>query len=404
MTAPTLSICIPTYNRARFLESLLERLAEEIPRLPFAVEVIVSDNGSTDDTAAVVATCDEALPLRGFRHPRNMGAVPNMLFALRQAAGRFAVYLADDDILLTDGLIEAVRRLEDDPDAVALYAPWEQYDLVAGSSRGQFYSQPGEVTIGRGDYSALAEHITANTVFPEIAIVRADAFRRVAPLHSDLAYWAFTIPCEFLGAGNLIFARTPFYGSVIRHPVGGARQQAGIQEVQEGWDRYRGGLEHLLGLARQHGHLADPVRVRADIERIVMERMSVGLRVRLQLGGDPVESYMLAGRLRGLGRPDLIPVPMEQLRMAAAIHFVTRTLPSAYGAHRVLLFGTCEEEVMRVFRTTACVEVASADSASDVTDQDIALQLADGGAPPSPEIAARALAAMTESDLMAKFP
>jgi glycosyltransferase involved in cell wall biosynthesis len=65
---PTLSLCIPTHNRARFLEYLLNRFLEW-PALPFGYEIVVSDNASSDDTKEVVEKALARLPhLRYLRH------------------------------------------------------------------------------------------------------------------------------------------------------------------------------------------------------------------------------------------------------------------------------------------------------------------------------------------------
>ena len=50
MTDVTLSICIPTYNRAAFLDYSLSNLAAA--RFPFPIEIVISDNASTDETPA----------------------------------------------------------------------------------------------------------------------------------------------------------------------------------------------------------------------------------------------------------------------------------------------------------------------------------------------------------------
>ncbi len=51
---PLLSVCIPTYNGARRIESALYALAPQIAELEGAAELVVSDNCSTDDTREVV--------------------------------------------------------------------------------------------------------------------------------------------------------------------------------------------------------------------------------------------------------------------------------------------------------------------------------------------------------------
>src|SRR5262249_43627784 len=71
---PLLSICIPTYNRSHFLKECLRSLfAQTFDHS--AVEVIVSDNASTDDTPNVVRKYAERYPIVKYvRNETNIGA------------------------------------------------------------------------------------------------------------------------------------------------------------------------------------------------------------------------------------------------------------------------------------------------------------------------------------------
>lgn len=111
------SVVVPTRNRAPVLRACLESLTRQT--LPAdAFEVIVVDNGSTDDTAAVARAFDGALRLRllhegepGLHVGRHAGA---------RAARSEVLMFCDDDIEALPGWVEAVvRRFEADP-AVAL--------------------------------------------------------------------------------------------------------------------------------------------------------------------------------------------------------------------------------------------------------------------------------------------
>ncbi len=92
------TVAIPTYNRATTLRQTLEGLVkQDLPADQF--EILVIDNNSTDDTAAVVGEFASARPaprhivekLQGLDHARNR--------AIREARGEILV-LGDDDILL----------------------------------------------------------------------------------------------------------------------------------------------------------------------------------------------------------------------------------------------------------------------------------------------------------------
>ncbi len=91
--SPLVSVCVPAYNAGRFLGKCLESLLGQSYR---RIEVIVSDNASTDDTPEIVRkTADPRV--RYFRNPENIGPFPNWNRALARASGEFvSVYHADD--------------------------------------------------------------------------------------------------------------------------------------------------------------------------------------------------------------------------------------------------------------------------------------------------------------------
>ena len=92
-----LSMCIPTYNRARYLAETLDNV---IAQATDDVEIVVSDNASPDDTAAVVqARQEKFLRLTYFRQPQNLGADRNYLQSVASAQGEWCWLLGDDDLL-----------------------------------------------------------------------------------------------------------------------------------------------------------------------------------------------------------------------------------------------------------------------------------------------------------------
>ena len=102
-----LSVVIPTRNRARFLEDLLDSLARQV-EVPFAWEVVIVDNGSTDDTAAVSDRKNNQLPITirhvgepepGLHCARHRGA--------KEARGEIVSYIDDDMILETTWVLGA---------------------------------------------------------------------------------------------------------------------------------------------------------------------------------------------------------------------------------------------------------------------------------------------------------
>jgi glycosyltransferase involved in cell wall biosynthesis len=113
---PLISFCIPTYNRALLLKEALDSIAGDAHGFP--VEIVVSDNASTDGTPEVLEGCSTPIPIRYRRNDRNLGAAPNLLEAIRMARGEFLWILSDDDCIVPGivrhvfGILETRRDLD----------------------------------------------------------------------------------------------------------------------------------------------------------------------------------------------------------------------------------------------------------------------------------------------------
>lgn len=100
---PILSICIPTYNRAEILRHTLEHYFES-PECDETIEVIVSDNASTDDTQLV---CEHfSRNYSNFKYYRNEENVRDANFAivLDYAKGEYVKLMNDTIYIPTEGL------------------------------------------------------------------------------------------------------------------------------------------------------------------------------------------------------------------------------------------------------------------------------------------------------------
>lgn len=106
METPLISVVVPNYNYGRFLEECLDSLASQT-LAPEAFEVLVSDDGSTDDSAARVAAWAERRPAVSLRFlPGSHTGRPGLVRNRGVAAGRgaFAVCLDADDALAPEAL------------------------------------------------------------------------------------------------------------------------------------------------------------------------------------------------------------------------------------------------------------------------------------------------------------
>lgn len=123
---PLLTIAVPTFNRAAQLSRQLEWLRTSLGDVGTAcqVEVILSDNRSTDGTADIIERWCRAAPpgvcVRVNRHDANVGAVRNIMWCIAQARGRFVWAVSDDDQMSPTAVEDVLRRLRCDQDLALL--------------------------------------------------------------------------------------------------------------------------------------------------------------------------------------------------------------------------------------------------------------------------------------------
>lgn len=128
MRNPRVSVCIPTFNRAALLQrsigSVLGQRFEDF-------ELIVSDNGSSDDTERVAKSfSDDRLVYA--RNPSNLGIRGNWNRCLELARGEFVAILPDDDLMKPENLAEKVAVLDRDGHVGLVHS---KYDLIDGDGK-----------------------------------------------------------------------------------------------------------------------------------------------------------------------------------------------------------------------------------------------------------------------------
>lgn len=110
MSQPLVSVCIPTYNGASFLE---EALASVVSQTYKNVEVVISDDESSDGTWAILERFRETatIPIRLYTHkPNGIGA--NWNHTLVKASGVYIKFLFQDDVLEPNCIEKMVSFME----------------------------------------------------------------------------------------------------------------------------------------------------------------------------------------------------------------------------------------------------------------------------------------------------
>ena len=121
-----ISICIPTYQRAALLKRNLTHLSE-ISDLD--MEVVISDNASTDGTRDVAVSFEGRFA--GFRYHRqqeNRGGLENAQMAISLASGVCSYILCDDDQIVPAGIQAALRLMDERRNLVAVYGGHQEWD------------------------------------------------------------------------------------------------------------------------------------------------------------------------------------------------------------------------------------------------------------------------------------
>ncbi|MEJ5211735.1 MAG: glycosyltransferase family 2 protein [Burkholderiales bacterium] len=173
------SIVIPARNEGRALGSLLSRIREVLP----AAELVVVNDGSTDDTAAIAA----AAGARVISHPYSLGNGAAVKTGARAASGEILVFMDGDG-------------QHDPADVPHLLAKLEEgYDMVVGARR-----RGSQANIGRGlanrFYNWLASYMTGHAIADLTSgfrAVRADKFREFLYLLPNGFSYPTTITMAF---------------------------------------------------------------------------------------------------------------------------------------------------------------------------------------------------------------
>ncbi len=121
---PWVTLVTPAYNQGEYLAETIDSvLAQDYPKL----EYIVLDDGSTDDTPAVLARYTGKI-----RHQRhaNMGQARTLNRGWAMGKGSLIGYLSSDDLLEPRAISQLVEALRLDPSAVVSYGDFKLIDAI----------------------------------------------------------------------------------------------------------------------------------------------------------------------------------------------------------------------------------------------------------------------------------
>jgi glycosyltransferase involved in cell wall biosynthesis/protein-L-isoaspartate O-methyltransferase len=170
---PRITVIIPTYNR----ECLLPRaIASVLTQTVSDFELIIVDDGSTDDTQKIVTGMADPRVLY-IRHATNQGQNAALNTGVRNAQGEYVAFLDSDDEWLPEYLEHAMEIFRNDGDLSAVYC-WAGTLMLDGSIRTVFpFSMSGHIY-----REALAQGFLSHMI---TIVVKRDVFATAGMFDTD---------------------------------------------------------------------------------------------------------------------------------------------------------------------------------------------------------------------------
>jgi glycosyltransferase involved in cell wall biosynthesis len=166
---PLLTIAVPTWNRSAYLALTLEQLSRELNQVDSnSVEILVSDNCSTDDTPQVVQTCAlSASQFRSVRNAENIGSDANIAQCFNLARGKYVLILGDDDLLFDGTLASLSLHLQTCEYGVVCLRPYGyehdfRREYPGGTGKLREFADAGNFLAAVGPYMTLISSCVIN--------------------------------------------------------------------------------------------------------------------------------------------------------------------------------------------------------------------------------------------------
>jgi len=136
-----ITICIPTFNRSKFLQELLQSIYNANQKIP----IILSNNNSTDDTNKVIQIYKKKLTnFTSIQQKKNIGFARNYLECIFRVRTKYAWVVGDDDLLKKDSIkniIFTIKKLNY-PNGIIF-----EYDNFLNLSKNKSHNSISEISL-----------------------------------------------------------------------------------------------------------------------------------------------------------------------------------------------------------------------------------------------------------------
>ncbi len=249
---PLISVLVPTYNDGEFLDGTLASLAAQSCA---DFEVVISDDGSTDDSSAIAKEWSlRDSRFRAHRNPVNLGMTRNWNQALSQAVGEFIVKLDGDDQMRPRCLELLLEEFHLRPDLFVAYCR----TLECDQDMEPVSSYRGDNAFILNRMKPLHHHLRTGHEWYRLCFADYQLWHSNAQMHRResllaLGAWDATWGCA---SDTDLILRVLEQDRLVSHvPYPGIRYRVRVGSVSDrfrkgNWLIWEGLLVHLLSLAR----------------------------------------------------------------------------------------------------------------------------------------------------------
>lgn len=202
-----LSILIPTFNRANYLNESLSTIVPQIKKYEEYIDFAISDNASTDETEDVVKKYSTSVTIRYTKNESNIGYVGNFQQLLSNAEGQYIYLMGDDDIVAPDFIDIVVNLLKSSKDYSLIH--WNRLSCDEKCQNGLLVDGGYEMVEWRGSSAEFIMKIMDNANFISSIIFHRECWALGGDCSSDyyLGYDWFVR----LYKGSLLHNKTCLY-------------------------------------------------------------------------------------------------------------------------------------------------------------------------------------------------
>jgi glycosyltransferase involved in cell wall biosynthesis len=266
--SPAVTVCIPTYNRRELLAASLQSVRDQSLQ---DIEIIVSDNASTDDTGDYVRSLNDPR-IRYDRLEENIGLFGNLSRCLQLGSGRYRVMLPDDDLMLRGNLEAKARYLDQNPSAGLVHSAFRYLDRNARPvGPTQHWSRLTETTLEPGEQFirrslALGGIVCVSSVMLRSDLVAEEKFDADDGPYADIALWLRVAAKSDVG-----FLMEPLSGYLVH----ASSASSGFDLVEVSGGRHTMTESHADAVLQAHGRFVQrgdfSPELRAELAKVVAD-------------------------------------------------------------------------------------------------------------------------------------